>query len=211
MVRLLHTSGKLSYSFRNTDNFSFNWTVIIIVTLAIVLMLPFHGWNEGNFTYYAITNVWQFLVQAAIPSITIIFLNVAVYKRLKLLRESEAFKQADEALKKSILRARLSMWIAIIFVTNQCIGWLRLPYDVRYILQVKSWSKLLNSFQIITWTPNFDELRIGNNRKTMLAFGTLMYSINLSSNFFVYKYLLWKERRTLEKSEFYVNMDTTIL
>ena len=45
----------------------------------------------------------------------------------------------------------------------------------------------------------------------MLAFGTLMYSINLSSNFFVYKYLLWKERRTLEKSEFYVNMETTIL
>ena len=134
-----------------------------------------------------------------------------MYKRLKLLRESEAFKQADEALKKSIVRARLSMWITIIFVTSQVIGWLRLPYDVRYILQVKSWSKLLNSFQIMTWTPNFDELRIGNNRKTMLAFGTLMYSINLSSNFFVYKYLLWKERRTLEKSEFYVNMDTTIL
>ena len=175
-------------------------------------MLPFHGWNEGNYTYYVITRVWQFLVQATIPSITIIFLNVAVYKRLKLLRESEAFKQADEALKKSILRARLSMWIAIIFVTSQCIIWLRLPYDVRYILQVKSCSIILSSFQINTWTPNFHEIRTGNNRKTMLAFGTLMYSINLSSNFFVYKYMLWKERRTSEKSEFYVNnMDTTIL
>ena len=104
------------------------------MTLAIVLMLPFHGWNERNYTYYVITRVWQFLVQAAIPSITIIFLNVAVYKRLKLLRESEAFKQADEALKKSILRARLSMWIAIIFVTNQCIYWSRLPFDVRYYI-----------------------------------------------------------------------------
>ena len=179
--------------------------------LAIVLMLPFHRWYRQNFCYFVITRTWQFLVQGAIPCTSLLFLNVAVYKRLKLLRESEAFKQADEALKKSIVRARLSMWITIIFVTSQVIGWLRLPYDVRYILQVKSWSKLLNSFQIITWTPNFDELRIGNNRKTMLAFGTLMYSINLSSNFFVYKYLLWKERRTLEKSEFYVNMDTTIL
>ena len=102
-------------------------------------MLPFHGWNEGNFTFYAITRVWQFLVQAAIPSITIIFLNVAVYKRLKLLRESEAFKQADEALKKSIVRAQLSMWIAIIFVISQFIVWLRLPYDVRYIFARKIW------------------------------------------------------------------------
>ena len=174
-------------------------------------MSPFHRWYRQNFIYFVITRTWQFLIQGAIPCTSLLLLNVAVYKRLKLLRESEAFKQADEALKKSIVRARLSMWITIIFVTSQVIGWLRLPYDVRYILEVKSWSKLLNSFQIITWTPNFDELRIGNNRKTMLAFGTLMYSINLSSNFFVYKYLLWKERRTLEKSEFYVNMDTTIL
>ena len=174
-------------------------------------MSPFHRWYRQNFIYFVITRTWQFLIQGAIPCTSLLLLNVAVYKRLKLLRESEAFKQADEALKKSIVRARLSMWITIIFVTSQVIGWLRLPYDVRYILQVKSWSKLLNSFQIITWTPNFDELRIGNNRKTMLAFGTLMYSINLSSNFFVYKYLLWKERRTLEKSEFYVNMETTIL
>jgi len=156
-------------------------------------MSPFHRWYRQNFIYFVITRTWQFLIQGAIPCTSLLLLNVAVYKRLKLLRESEAFKQADEALKKSIVRARLSMWITIIFVTSQVIGWLRLPYD------------------IMTWTPNFDELRIGNNRKTMLAFGTLMYSINLSSNFFVYKYLLWKERRTLEKSEFYVNMDTTIL
>jgi len=183
MVRLLHTSGKLSYSFRNTDNFSFNWTVIIIVTLAIVLMLPFHGWNEGNFTYYAITNVWQFFVQAAIPSITIIFLNVAVYKRLKLLRASEAFKQADEALKKSILRARLSMWIAIIFVTNQCIVWSRLPFD------------------ILKWEPGMYALKSGQERRTLTLIGVLLILMNFSANFMVYKYLIWRNRRSSKKVE----------
>ena len=127
-------SDKLSYSFRNTDNFSFIWTVGIIVILAIVLMLPFHRWYRQNFCYFVITRTWQFLVQGAIPCTSLLFLNVAVYKRLKLLRESGAFKQADKALKESILRARLSKWISIIFVISQCLFWVRLPFDVRYML-----------------------------------------------------------------------------
>ena len=139
-------SGKLLYSFRNTDNFSFIWTVSIIVILAIILMLPFHRWYRQNFCYFVITRTWQFLVQGAIPCTSLLFLNVAVYKRLKLLRESEAFKQADEALKKSIVRAHLSMWIAIIFVISQFIVWLRLPYDVRYIFARKIW---INFFEFI--------------------------------------------------------------
>ena len=132
-------SDKLSYSFRNTDNFSFKWTVIIIVVLAIVLLSPFSEWNNDDKTYFVVTKTWQSLIHGVVPSTSLFFLNVAVYKRLKLLRESEAFKQADEALKKSIVRAHLSMWIAIIFVISQFIVWLRLPYDVRYIFARKIW------------------------------------------------------------------------
>ena len=125
-------SDKLSYSFRNTDNFSFKWTVIIIVTLAIVLMLPFYAWNQENYAYYSMTRVWQFLVQGAIPCTMIIFLNVEVYRKLKLLRASEDFKHSNQALKKSILRAYLSMWIAVIFVISQSIFWVQLPMNVSY-------------------------------------------------------------------------------
>ena len=102
------------------------------MTLAIVLMLPYYGWNEGNHTYYAMTRVWQFLVQGAIPCTMITFLSVEVYRKLKLLRASEDFIHSDKALKKSILRANLSMWVALIFVISQSIFWVRLPMDVSY-------------------------------------------------------------------------------
>ena len=102
------------------------------MTLAIVLMLPYYGWNEGNHTYYAMTRVWQFLVQGAIPCTMITFLSVEVYRKLKSLRASEDFIHSDKALKKSILRANLSMWIALIFVISQSIFWVRLPMDVSY-------------------------------------------------------------------------------
>ena len=127
-------SDKLSYSFRNTDNFSFKWTVIIIVVLAIVLLSPFSEWNNEDKTYFVVTKTWQSLIHGVIPSTSLVFLNVSVYKRLKLLRESEVFKHADKALKESILRARLAKWISIIFVISQCLFWVRLPFDVRYIL-----------------------------------------------------------------------------
>ena len=132
-------------------------------------MLPFHRWYRQNFCYFVITRTWQFLVQGAIPCTSLLFLNVAVYKRLKLLRASEAFKQADEALKKSILRARLSMWIAIIFVISQCIVWLRLPYDVRYLLffrkLILKWCQPITDYllgtkteriEIWRWPKNYD-------------------------------------------------------
>ena len=155
--------------FRNTDKFPFKWTVIIIVILAIVLMLPFNEWNNDNFTYFVVTKTWQSVIQGAIPCTSLLLLNVAVYKRLKLLRASEAFKQADEALKKSILRARLSMWIAIIFVISQCIVWLRLPYDVRYLLffrkLILKWCQPITDYllgtkteriEIWRWSKNYD-------------------------------------------------------
>ena len=155
--------------FRNTDKFPFKWTVIIIVILAIVLMLPFNEWNNDNFTYFVVTKTWQSVIQGAIPCTSLLLLNVAVYKRLKLLRASEAFKQADEALKKSILRARLSMWIAIIFVISQCIVWLRLPYDVRYLLflrkLISKWCQPITDYllgtkteriEIWRWSKNYD-------------------------------------------------------
>merc|ERR1712012_205096 len=60
---------------KNTNDFSFIWSVGIIVILAIVLMLPFHRWYRQNFCYFVITRTWQFLVQGAIPCTSLLFLN----------------------------------------------------------------------------------------------------------------------------------------
>ena len=52
------------------------------------------------------------------------------------------------------------------------------------------------------WTPdvNVTLLRKDSVMKSIRAVGYLLQVINSSSNFFVYKYLEWKERRALKKS-----------
>ena len=114
------------------DKYSFKWIACTIVILAILAMAPWYRWDEDNYPYYVTTRVWQFLVQGAIPCVSITWMTFSFYKQLKLMRSSEDFKHSDEALKKSILRARLSIWTAMVFVISQSFFWLRLPLDVRY-------------------------------------------------------------------------------
>lgn len=175
---------------RKMSNFSFKWTIMIS---ALVLMLPYYNWCRGNQLYFVITRIWQFLIQAAIPVIFVLFLSVAVYKKLKLLRESEEFEQADEALKKSVGRARLTLVINTIFVTFTCLYWLRLPVDID------------------KWNPTFNVLKSGFWRTLMTSVGGMISLIYCSSNFLVLKYLLWKEKRSLQTSNrpnftFYVSL-----
>ena len=120
------------YPFRDNSNFSLKTTIFIIVFLAIVLMLPYHRWYKTNFAYYVATRSWQFLIQGLIPCTAILVLTFAVNKRVNLLRSSGDFQQIEKTLKKSMVRARLQIRIAIIFVMSQFFVWIRLPYDVRY-------------------------------------------------------------------------------
>ena len=166
-------------------------------------MSPFHRWYRQNFIYFVITRTWQFLIQGAIPCTSLLLLNVAVYKRLKLLRESEEFEQADEALKKSVGRARLTLVINSIFVTCTCLYWLRLPVDVRYKIVFHKhfvWILLKLAFQIAKWNPTFNVLKSGFWRTLMTSVGGMISLIYCSSNFLVLKYLLWKEKRSLQTS-----------
>ena len=105
---------------------------MFIVFLSFILMLPYHRWYNENYYYFVITRLWQCFIQGIIPCTTILFLSAAVYKKLKELKESAEFKQADEALRKSVVRARLQLWISTIFVTSQFFIWIRIPFDVRY-------------------------------------------------------------------------------
>ena len=196
---------------RKMSNFSFKWTIMIS---ALVLMLPYYNWCRGNQLYFVITRIWQFLIQAAIPVIFVLFLSFAVYKKLKLLRESEEFEQADEALKKSVGRARLTLVINTIFVTCTCLYWLRLPVDVRYKIVFHKhfvWILLKLAFQIAKWNPTFNVLKSGFWRTLMTSVGGMISLIYCSSNFLVLKYLLWKEKRSLQTSNrpnsaFYVSL-----
>ena len=199
---------------RKIHKFSFKLKTSVIMISALVLMLPYYNWCRGNQLYFVITRIWQFLIQAAIPVIFVLFLSFAVYKKLKLLRESEEFEQADEALKKSVGRARLTLVINTIFVTCTCLYWLRLPVDVRYKIVFHKhfvWILLKLAFQIAKWNPTFNVLKSGFWRTLMTSVGGMISLIYCSSNFLVLKYLLWKEKRSLQTSNrpnstFYVSL-----
>ena len=189
--------------------------------MSLVLMSPYHMWYQGSHVYFVITRTWQFLVHAVIPCTLILVLNCALYKKLGVLQSSEDFKMfANAALRKSILRVRLALSISLIFVISQILLWLPLLYDVS-TLKHSNFRFKSNSifFQIIFWTPKerFDNtvLEKGHIRKTIKASGNLIYVINGSANFFVYKYLQWKENKVAKQSKrpttatFYVETSTT--
>ena len=175
--------------------------------MSLVLMSPYHMWYQGSHVYFVITRTWQFLVHAVIPCTLILVLNCALYKKLGILQSSEDFQMfANAALRKSILKVRLALSISLIFVVSQILLWLPLLYDVsnKQIIQQNILFKIKSDFQIIFWTPKerFDTvLEKGHIRKTIKASGNLIYVINGSANFFVYKYLQWKESKAAKRAK----------
>ena len=109
-------------------------TTVKILIVAMVLTSPYYMWNPGHFVYFVITLTWQFVVQALIPCILLLILSITLYKKLQRLKSDDEFPDyADVALKKSILKVRLSLLISSIFVISQILVWLPLPYYVRYL------------------------------------------------------------------------------
>ena len=108
----------------NTDQYSKGWTITCLILLAFLLKLPYQMWNQTNFYYFSFALCWEFLVTALIPCILVLYLNIALYKQLKVLRASDEFNElTNKALRKSILRARLSLSITFIFVISQLLTW----------------------------------------------------------------------------------------
>ena len=134
---------------RNTEKYGLRWTIITIISLAVIMNSPCYLWYFTNYTYFAITRCFQFVVQAAIPSTLILILNVFMYKKLKqtknsvdlniskdeTIRKSTIFMSTRESLKKSIFRAKLTLSITGIFVGSQLIMWIpTLPYEVIFLI-----------------------------------------------------------------------------
>ena len=176
--------------------FPIKWTIVRILVVSLVLMSPYYMWNPRHFVYFVITKTWQFLVQALIPCTSLLILTIRMYRKLQCLKADEEFADyADVALRKCILKVRLSLLISSIFIISQILVWLPLPYDVRYTY-IEFFCHCSVYFQIIIWTPNerFDTVLENDHEwKTIKASGILVQVINCSSNFFVYKYLKWNE------------------
>ena len=111
---------------RETNKYPKRLTITAIILLAIIMNAPYCMWNSTNFAYFVATRCFQFLVQALIPCVLIIYMNYQLHQKLKSVLKGTY----SANFRKSIFRARLSLAITGIFIMSQFVMWLPLPYEV---------------------------------------------------------------------------------
>ena len=147
-------------------------------------------WYSTNYIYFAFTLSFQFLFQFCIPALIMVKCNVSLYKQLRNVQKSNKLTAStNESIRKSVFRAKFTLSITAIFIVGSMITWLpSLPND------------------LIHWKPEqFQELE--SETSIFVVIGVLVYVINCSGNYFVYKYLKWKETKVKKpKSQFHVDL-----
>ena len=102
------------FNFRSMDKFPVKWNISVIPILSILLNINifFKKGTEGKFHH-----IWNLLHCIALPATTLIILNFFIYKKLKTMTDSNDYtKQTVIPLMKAILKAKISIWISVIFI-----------------------------------------------------------------------------------------------
>ena len=132
----------------------------------------------------------QFVLQVLIPSCVMVKCNLSLYQQLKIVQTSKNLTEKTfQSIRKSVFRAKLTLSITGIFIIGSMIMWLpTLPYE------------------LIHWKPEeFHELE--SDAVIFVILGGLVYVINCSANYFVYKYLEWLEKKVKRpKCQFHTDL-----
>ena len=129
----------------NTNKYSIWWTIGTIVTAALVLSLPSLSFT-ANFlaageetkaeNYLTATATINLILVSVIPTLILIYMNVALRKNLKACIEQfksnrGSFNPASNiSLEKSIFQAKFALIVSSIFVASQIFSWIPLVYKV---------------------------------------------------------------------------------
>ena len=129
----------------NTNKYSIWWTIATIVTAALVLSLPSLSFT-ANFlaageetkaeSYLTATATINLILVSVIPTLILIYMNVALRKNLKACIEQfksnrGSFNPASNiSLEKSIFQAKFALIVSSIFVASQIFSWIPLVYKV---------------------------------------------------------------------------------
>jgi len=129
----------------NTNKYSIWWTIATIVTAALVLSLPSLSFT-ANFlaageetkaeSYLTTTATINLILVSVIPTLILIYMNVALRKNLKACIEQfksnrGSFNPASNiSLEKSIFQAKFALIVSSIFVASQIFSWIPLVYKV---------------------------------------------------------------------------------
>ena len=108
--------------FRDTNKYPIIWTILFLVIL--LTLMNIHTLVDTTSLSMIIVN---FLVKSFIPTIPIIVFNAILYKRLKQLLNSGSFNfGCNSELQKSVFRAKVTISIALIFVSSQVLLWIQI-------------------------------------------------------------------------------------
>ena len=105
---------------------------MMIATLSNVQWMVESTTLETEFTQYIVSAVLYI-----IPAIVITALNVAIFRQLKRLLQTDQFSSASNEIKKVLFQIGLTNLIAIIFVGSQ------VAYVIYVGLEIVSWFSFL--------------------------------------------------------------------
>ena len=174
----------------------------MIAVPSIVFSLIWPNWGRliynsdlsKSSTYYTIAVSIRCLSSGLIPSVILVTLNTMLYKKLMQmelqLKSSEFFSQnTKENMKKSMFRARLSFFIALIYVAGQILFWI--PRLVCF-LKPKYYRITYSSLQITAWRTDGRGQTV-EFMVEQIAF--LVCIIYCSIHYYVYIFALWMDQR----------------
>ena len=103
-----------------TDKYPIKRTLILITLISAFLEIPVGA-------QYFVSKKITFLIGVSIlPSISMVSFNLLLHRQLKQFASSrpDYLGEGNEALKKSIFKAKMSMMITMTFVLSQLTGWI---------------------------------------------------------------------------------------
>ena len=105
------------------------WTIFSIILIGTLIPLPI---LFGSPTSIMVT---RFVAISTIPLVSMIILNILIYKRLKTLQEAGTF---GDTVNNAIFKAKMSMIITLTFILSQIVDWIAFGYWVSF-LNITHW------------------------------------------------------------------------
>ena len=120
------------WNFWGRDNFKcifrenkipMTWTIFTIILIGLLIPLPNLFGNPNSIM------ITRFVMISTIPLVSMIVMNILIYKHLKNLQRAGSF---GETVNNAIFKAKMSMIITLTFILSQLIDWIAFGYWVSF-------------------------------------------------------------------------------
>ena len=120
------------------DAFPIRWNIAVIPVLSILVNTEM----LGNGTESEEHHIWNMCHSIVIPAFVLTILNTFIYKKLKVLTQDNN-KQSLTIFAKAKLKAKMAIFISVIFIFASLFYCLPLLYWVSWIESIQNFQTLL--------------------------------------------------------------------